>query len=48
MKNQDIQSLIDYHNGKNKSEIIAGAIVGAALFCGLLCLMLAYFDVLTK
>lgn len=26
----------------------AHAIIGAAIFCGLLALMLAYFDVLTK
>ena len=42
------KSLISYYKEQSKYELISGAIVGAALFCGFLALMLAYFDVLTK
>jgi hypothetical protein len=41
-------TISNYHHSKAAAEKIAGFIVGAALFVGMLCLMLEYFDCLAK
>jgi len=43
-----IQSECIYLIGVNMKSIIFQSLCGLALFCGLLALMLAYFDVLVK